>query len=748
MSLNGRLTHLQIVVNGSLLVSSGLRINTTASGYQGSWTPSSYSQGSLTSATFLNNITRAIPLAYNLTQGETPPLSIETYRNLISIGQGVSPALGNSRPPSFTQTPSGWVTSWPNASNGYNYARYGQTTGDVYLINGFLATIARQAYYEFYSGSGVSQYKNTIKSILLNYSWKNNRNRLVGTYVNSKTYLSQSFGGLNDLTSAGVSSVNPNFKNFGNDLILSGKVIDLSNLNLFGTPSILLKTLKKYGGITGALGLLLIVNGLTGSEVAGISGGTLRPTADQEKKIYNSFVGLIGEDLDEVKTIMNIGTSGLVNLADLLNPRKLLPTSYTTLTTPVYQDPTTNNGVDRALIPIYSGSGVNPQLRSGSYLVGILPDDVAIAARAFGISMSQINNIKQLQIEKISQSIYNLQTVGGNLLTPSTNGIANSLPVVTNVLNSIAQGGGSNGSYRMADFFGAMSGVSYNTPYELLNEIFIGNAATFNSLNTIYTNIYNLVNGGGPYDNLQTLIDQANAEILRIRNINQSLIEQVNTYWNIIGTNLYREQLAIITAVPDQEAVTTGTSEIDDYDNFVSSFNTYVMDSGIWEIKQVLINIADITTQGGQALVAALTEAQNEEILAISGSMTNAGIPQTTNVEQASAEVILDDDGKIMEIIVTNGGAGYNKQSCACCMPDVFIEGGLTTAIASVDMDIGEVTKITVTSGGNMIYSNPPPVTISPAAIPLTQQPLGGPVEAGSFAGGLPDTIPENLRSV
>ena len=109
----------------------------------------------------------------------------------------------------------------------------------------------------------------------------------------------------------------------------------------------------------------------------------------------------------------------------------------------------------------------------GSYLAGILPPDVAIAAGAFGVSVGQIKNITTVPVEKFAQVCMNLETIKGL----NVNGTQ--VPTNLNLRNAarplIALGSGPQQSYTMSDFFGCMSGLPYNGPliniYNKLNEV-------------------------------------------------------------------------------------------------------------------------------------------------------------------------------------------------------------------------------------------------------------------------------------
>jgi hypothetical protein len=117
-----------------------------------------------------------------------------------------------------------------------------------------------------------------------------------------------------------------------------------------------------------------------------------------------------------------------------------------------------------------------PSKGYGSYLTGIIPPDIAVAAGAFSAAMQQIQNIQEVPIEKFAQVVTNLETmVGLNTNSNSTNLVPTNLPLRTLGRPKIALGSGPQGSYTMSDFFGCMSGLPYNGPlsniYSKLREV-------------------------------------------------------------------------------------------------------------------------------------------------------------------------------------------------------------------------------------------------------------------------------------
>lgn len=120
-----------------------------------------------------------------------------------------------------------------------------------------------------------------------------------------------------------------------------------------------------------------------------------------------------------------------------------------------------------------------------SYLNGIIPDDQAVLAGAFSVSMQQIRNIDKVNLTDFAQVAYNIEST---VELPLTNGtdVPTNLPLSTVAKVKTALGSGVYGTYTMSNFFGAMSGL----PYPLQNIYSnIKNLET-NNLKTIYQNLY------------------------------------------------------------------------------------------------------------------------------------------------------------------------------------------------------------------------------------------------------------------
>jgi hypothetical protein len=130
-------------------------------------------------------------------------------------------------------------------------------------------------------------------------------------------------------------------------------------------------TLQKNNALTKSVSLALIASGISVSELDDILGTFESITKEQERKIYGAFGIILGQDLKDVLVSLNCKTVGLESLADLLNPLKLFPNSYASLTVPVYN---TVGGPANSKIyyPIYVNDGLNSQLRSPTAQNGVV----------------------------------------------------------------------------------------------------------------------------------------------------------------------------------------------------------------------------------------------------------------------------------------------------------------------------------------------------------------------------------------
>ena len=527
MSTTAIQSPLGVNVLGELLQSSGLWKNPVMVSYVGEChSETQYTPGTLCNDTCLRLLTYSINDAY--VRGVVDDV---TYENLISIGAGLIPALGNAKPTTFTwagPADTGDPASLTAQSRSWNPYTLANSNPEI-TCWGYIRLLALQGRHEanYNDTYRVSyQYKDILGSWMTAYSFIEYSNAAILSVDNAKTFLEGTYSNMDDLMSADITGANLSTVSFGQDLISSGKAIDLSTISKFGLPSNLLMTMQRYNAITSSVSLALLTTGMSTSEIRGILDRVSPITHAQERYIYAAFSIIIGQDLTDVCIPLNCKTRGLYSLADLLNPLALFPSSYSSLTVPVYNPvPTPTNS--KTYYPIYEGTGVSPRLSTlvsvdfGSYLRGILPGDIAIAAGAFGVTMQQIRNISSVPIEKFAQVVGHIETTKGlTLVNGST--VPVNLSSAEAAIRLISLGSGPQGTYTMSDFFGAASGLPYNVTriQEIISMVrdVTGEAAVTGgeSLYDIYKELYLAVtwkqatatpvpNGTGPYTVVVTM---------------------------------------------------------------------------------------------------------------------------------------------------------------------------------------------------------------------------------------------------
>ena len=677
MSDTGKQSPLGVNALGSLLQNIGLRINpSVASSIGSSTTVTDYSPGTICANTCLSKLTSAINAAYN-----NVLIDPGTYTSLISIGAGQIPALGNSPGPTYTWTGSpGWMPY----------------TGDI-TSWGYVRLFALQAYNEFNYNNTMPEYRDFLSSFSSASGFIQYSNPAILSVYNSTTFLEGTYSNMNDLMSADVAGVNLATVAFGQDFIALGKAIDLASIATFGLPSNLLMTLQRYNAVTKSVSLALLATGMSTSEITEILNRVNPVTASQERLIYSAFSIIIGQDLSDVCIPLNCKTPGLITLSDLLNPQKLFPNSYSSLTVPVYNSaPGPTNS--KTYYPIYEGSGVSSRIASmfGSYIRGILPDDVATSAGAFSVTMRQIRNIASTPVEKFAQVVGQIETTKGLTLVNGSTAPVNAA-LATGASKLIALGSGQHGTYTMSDFFGCMSGLPYNWAriQTLISEL---QSSTLTAIyNNIYAEVTSLIPNTGTID---SLIVAANNEIKAITANKPSKAAELNALWDSIGTQLTIEQQARDTGMyplPSPRSNSLSRFPTTQY-SFVDSIPNMAVDTAPNMAAQTLEAIVDLNTLGGQSIVGMMRQARNQSRLALAGITLDNNITSLLPLTEQSA------------LIANNSGSFFNQY-----MPII----AATVATAAATIVAGEVTDIVITDPGTG-YTTVPTVEIIPAGATAT----------------------------
>ena len=158
-------------------------------------------------------------------------------------------------------------------------------------------------------------------------------NQFIKTTLNANAITNTTgFSGQDNLSTGGISSVSQAFSAFGEDLAQLGFLIDLGNLNNLGNPDAVLKQIAAVSSSTPALNTALLNVGIPVSAVDNISSTVF--TDQQQHLIYLAMTQITGSDLQQILHLLRVTTPNITTMAELLNPVKIFPRSFQTLTAP------------------------------------------------------------------------------------------------------------------------------------------------------------------------------------------------------------------------------------------------------------------------------------------------------------------------------------------------------------------------------------------------------------------------------
>jgi hypothetical protein len=321
-------------------------------------------------------------------------ISDNTIANLKTLGANVSgnycPALGDSVSSNIT---------WTVGNTGYTGTI--TSSASTYLGGGDFGKFA-QAF-------GAAQGYLTLTNGII----------LSAVNANSTDYLGPTFTNMDNLITGDLAQVNLAFPAFGADLALCGDLFALDNIEQFGTPAALLQQLAIKGnmlnGTTPCVTTALKARGLTDGAIAALVNNDVqslyRPnglTPNQfdtlQKAAYPALINVTGDCLQNVLDILDVTLPNIETMADLLDPVKIFPTSYASLTLPTPDGPVLIYDVDGNV-----NSAVEPILNSGALtpvgcdqLAKIIPAANAAANRALQIAFQQVKGISNTTVPKLA----------------------------------------------------------------------------------------------------------------------------------------------------------------------------------------------------------------------------------------------------------------------------------------------------------------------------------------------------------
>lgn len=613
-----------------------------------------------------------------------------TLNSLLSMGNTVCPALGNSIPAS----PVGTYT-YLNTEYLVNYL--GTVDGSTLDPSGFSNLIEQTC--AAYLGNGDSG--RFSQGFMAVQSYIASTNNYINSSVNANQYLGPTFTNMDTLVTGGISSVTTDLESFGVDLDKQGNLWNTAKLDLYGTPAGLLQQISAQAGIQGqtipALQNVMLAMGMTATDIENLITdnrvGVFNPAGisnnefDRAQRLaYNAFTMISGDALVQILDILDVTTPNITSLEQLLDPVKTFPLSYPSLQAPGADGPvpifSANGSVNTTIAPIINT--YLPAATGCDELGKIIPPADAVANKAIQLGLQQINNIPNVPLPDLAQAVLgavnnpwlatnaylpnDLVSTGAPIpeyyratqevpagtdinntayWTPTTLGglstmsglpliQAQTTPVATSVTDyfatTVATGTGPDGTITTYDVLGlALDADNFaaqlNTATTAVNALQA--AGSLATLNTAYTNILLAANDAA----VITEIANANAAIAALSA--SPYVTTLNTAW------VYMANLMNLSARYTTEAgidyFNLQSGDKNSVYGFVQNLPQYGRMTANGDAAEFLNNLADTNILGGQAMVGAMREGRNQARLDANGIYNTNQVPSNAEVEPIPA---------------------------------------------------------------------------------------------------------------
>ena len=154
----------------------------------------------------------------------------------------------------------------------------------------------------------------------------------INSAKNSQTYLGNTFTTMNDMITGDITSVNLATQAFGQDLQNLGQLINLNNLDNLGSPLALVQQIYSITGTIPSVSIAFVALGVPTEVILNLTNPTVSVTDAVQRLMYTAMTLITGNDLAQILSVLRVTTVGIATMADLLNPVKLFPTSFQSLT--------------------------------------------------------------------------------------------------------------------------------------------------------------------------------------------------------------------------------------------------------------------------------------------------------------------------------------------------------------------------------------------------------------------------------
>lgn len=328
-------------------------------------------------------------------------------------------------------------------------------------------------------------------------------------------------GGMDNITTGSMNLVTNDLQTLSRDLESLGTSISLANLDSLGMPSqLLIQTTRSTGGMIPSLASLLATAGFTSAEINALANGVNVLNLDGEKALYSVMQDITDENLEQVLTILQIDNTRLqlTSMADLLDPRRMFPNSYLTLTcptatgvVPIYLSPgdfdprlgeaSDDSQVNTALEPIvedpvaYLYTGPN-NINSYSAMRTVIPTGMALANKALALSLGQIKNVQNIPLSSLANVMAQINTNQG---LPLVQTLTVPVPpaVTASFVNNVGNGSVTGNLLTLTDIIGVVTLETFPTALDTaantINEL--NELVQLTALDAIYADMIDTLDG-------------------------------------------------------------------------------------------------------------------------------------------------------------------------------------------------------------------------------------------------------------
>jgi len=515
-------------------------------------------------------------------------------------------------------------------------------------------------------------------------------NGMISGAVNSASaFAGGTFPGMDSVMSGNLTGITNALPSFGADLGSLGSTLNFDSISNLGSPGQLLQNMKVAGNlgpmydklanisidprIASSIGpSLSTVTNAVSSSASGLTTGSLgidlNAIADLgpalpnniQSQIYDGFSTLSTAELGDVKGILKNTQVAITSGSDLMDPQKLFPTSYSTLTAPLRTSSVSNRA-------IYTASGsVNDEFNSlGENLAGALPADLAAANGALARSLGQVKGIDGSTSKLLSTASTTAETFKDlDLIQNQTQLVPDDVVTFWTTQYKTESGidlaTGPDGTYTISDVIGYAAGYNSAAPLQQ-NKIEMEKLIASGAMNVFTQDSGSSSASTGIYIVMDYFIDGAYDPIAPSTDyIIPAGVYGAGTYatqeaaWNgiiaaakTLMTNFFNDnpEAQIIQRnfkrMQEQQAreklirtkmdldLTVVQAQDNSAIQLAGNLPAYALDTTAGGASELLERVMNFSSTGGQASVGAMREARNIDKLGTANIQQDAPIPTT-----------------------------------------------------------------------------------------------------------------------